>query len=467
MLRACASEMPLFYQIQGKEVSGVLQPVINSFFDHFTHFNIVSIVSAPSVGSLVQLSRQQQELLPFSPSFDGCLGSLQANESDVVIGPTQLLPSALPGSGISATAVTGAEVIAILSSYDGGTAVSLAGDGYALLSMITGFPLDLWSLVLSLLWLLAAVAAASVTSLTSSPRRGCKDAFALSVACFLKQHTSCPTVLATARRSGTRRTYLLMTLLSYFVWLFVGNLIKTDLVLLKQPLIVESYADLLAQQRFPVWLEAVGDSSEFASAQSGSLEAQVWRRATSRDISRSLMQPFLHSITSHLSFVEENKEAILMSRSFLTQLLTPAVCAISRARAALDTMFLVTRVDPHAREHLLASVTRASLDLKIREGVRKQAQRCFEAHLLAAAYRLTDATSLYGIASEERKPSSEVECRAQQIRLPDPQHQSIQLSQLSSLVLLSSLAVLTACVCLFCEAACGRLRGKRTVRESK
>ena len=77
-----------------------------------------------------------------------------------------------------------------------------------------------------------------------------------------------------------RVTFFLITILSFYILMFFGNLMSTDMVLAEEPKIIRSYKDLLDRGKLRiVFMEFQDDYEEFEHAPPGSIKRKLWDRS--------------------------------------------------------------------------------------------------------------------------------------------------------------------------------------------
>ena len=77
-------------------------------------------------------------------------------------------------------------------------------------------------------------------------------------------------------------TWMLLSLFSFFTICIFGGLMQTGLVLTKQPLIFESYDEMMARGIKPTFYEGVYGHTEFSKAEPGTSEHKLWSWTTKR-----------------------------------------------------------------------------------------------------------------------------------------------------------------------------------------
>ena len=238
-------------------------------------------------------------------NIDDCLRSIQQNESDAV-----LLPYTMPVilNNVKTGPVFFSDKIVIGSTY----AVEKNNLNPGILDTFDAFGVDACALILNFFVILAVLICLTYILERKSPRRQIRingRRFNLRfvpwfIFCFfVKQFPSFPGNMTTLK---VLLTWCLLTY-SYFVTYFYSSMIKTDMVTVKAPLVINSYQDIvddLAIEPY-IWYK-FDEYKSFRDAPSGSLKKKIWERILKMGVNklvlgRSSMQfysdkhPFMHT----------------------------------------------------------------------------------------------------------------------------------------------------------------------------
>jgi hypothetical protein len=339
--------------------------------------------------------------------YDGCIGSLQRNQSDVLLGPGDhpiVAPDLMQGS------VNGYERMGIFSIYNQPNPHDASNT--QILDMFQTFSPDLWLTIImayitifSLLWL----------SMRRKPRRKTVRLISkLLTACILKQHSSRG---FTVIRTTNRILYLLATIFSFYFTYYLTSMIKTDMVVVYPPATIESYQDILDSGVRPAWLFEYGSSSEFEHEPSDTVKEKIWKTAVSMGINKSSVKLSAESVASHGQEIASRREVLIMIRFFGTKLLSHA-CAFSRSKDLMTDHFPLFRHDESAVENLRGGVFNRLLSGDIIKGINQKITSVFEADLIEASLRFVDLSDLY---SDSEKHFSVIhECSQNVVIIPHP-----------------------------------------------
>ena len=347
-----------------------------------------------------------------------CIRSLELNESD--FSATGALQG-FYGELVTEWGVQFKDSTLIGSVYDSGSESKAATQ---VLDFLSAYSDDHWFLTLiSLFALVLLLLVCKITAIRKPltlkriTRRATRVAL-FTVACIVKQHTSCSCVKLT--RPLSHWIYLGLTMHTFFSGYFLTSMIKTEAVVVKPPATYDSYADLLAHDVLPIWVREMDDQRTFRDAKPGTNEREIWMQAEERGINRSLLS--LKEVGGDLSLVVPrlmavaNRSAVGLSNWISTNVAVSNGCAFSREQQLYTQVMAYVRQDPDAVEVLRVVLGSAVAAPSLRRRVTRTYARLFESHLLMP-------TMLRSLSFSVAKPTghaSEVqECMANVIVMPD------------------------------------------------
>lgn len=364
ILRICYPVIENFLGRENGRFYGLLTPFAQDFMNLARDLNH-TYVEADSFGSLVD---------QVSQTYDGCIGSMQRNESDVAI-----MWNTLPilGPNLRPSVVSGADQAIIVSTYirdqesmssaDNGTSVA------GVLDMYDSVEVSVWLLIgvvfaICVLFMRISVTVARVTAITFRDRlrlrlfrRPFEKLLAVGMACALNQHSSCRSHLF--RIPHVLVFYCLLTLFGFLLLFYLSSLVKTELVSHKRPTTVDNYEDILLLGVRPIWLRNLGDHTEFEFAPKDSMEHRIWTRAQEMGMNESLL-----SLAKGMDAVKEmasriaDMEAVLITSEIVASVAAPNVCSFSRSFDFKTYASTYNRNDANAPQHLRGFVRNAISD---------------------------------------------------------------------------------------------------------
>ena len=273
-LRICVPRMDIGYSLtqDGKAV-GFAAFIISAQLDLYTASSLNhSFVWEDSMGS-------QED--PGKMLYNGCLGSVQRNQSDVL---TALLTMPVIGPNLTQTIVDGSQRMTIMSAYK---KASLAHDTHrtSVLDMFAGVSSDVWLVACQFLVMLLLTMAIRLRFARSFQRNSLGLSFKAITACILKQ-----CCVSLPRVASVKMIFTLTVLMTFYLSFFVSSMIKTDMVVVRPPLTISTYEQLMQSGRRPTWHALTSDMRAYQEATAGSLEWRVWQHAISMGLKDSLIQ---------------------------------------------------------------------------------------------------------------------------------------------------------------------------------
>ena len=429
--RLCVPIFDDLYQVSGGgqyhdvHATGAMRHILFVSLESMRGLNI-SIIRHATTGKLMNHAK----LL-----YDNCIGSLQQNESDYIFGPVTL---PVPGSNITPAVVDGFEQMNILTSY----AYANSSRKTHVLEPFLSFTPVVWSFVfMSFATIISLHLSASMLLKGWSSKR-----LKRSWNRIVKQCTSSSQLPARtqANRPICQAVLNVCILLSVLASTYYPRfMIKTDMVVMKPPITIESYDQLLSSGRRPVWLEILPDVLDFQSAHEGTKEKAIWDKAVSMGLNDSLIKSNIDSFMT-ASFNSANHLNALLIQRFYGLMTMNAECAIFRANNINDNGAALFRTDASAKEKLRIQLRNANTPVVVVSHVDERIMRSFEADLMNAAARLFDTTILIDAKDKEQKSSKITECACNVVRMPEPLLHPVNAGHLRTLFAVCASAVALA-----------------------
>ena len=474
-VRLCA---PVFDELFKFTNNGVVGPmaVLGRLILHQLQGLNYSVIRETSIGVLTDHETQ---------TYDGCIGSMQKNRSDI-IPPLGLLTIPVMGPNMTHTVVDGFDRMGIISAYYR-TNTSHTSPTHVL-DMVLAFSPSLWILIgfayAILLMLLTAamrtnvmkefdsentVTAAGETWITAARKREkkrfakqkgkrCMSQSGLNVvACILKQNSSCSACLVDFAPISI--VYTMMTLLSFFAAYFLTSMIKTDMVVVKPPITVTNYDEILSSGRRPIWFNSLTDKAEFRNAAKGSKEAQIWERAVSMGINKSVVANNVDEYILHATQIASQHEVALATVKLFWASLSRTSCAFSRTRDFMGKVNCLYRHDASAKGSLRGNLQNHLLSGRVSTRINKRIQWSFEGSLSEVTLGRLDDVMADMNSNAHQYFSSIERCASNVVTIPHPVSEPVKPYHYVSLLALSAFLFLVCFTVLAKE--CGPMHRKK------
>ena len=458
-VRVCIPRMAGFYEMEPLNKGNSITGAVASFI-------LVSMEIVSELNATFQVRESMVSLVDVRDSrFDGCIGLMQRNESDISLGVFNI---PLTAKNITYTKVEAFDKMGILSGYDR----RKEGDKKAthVMDMIFAFSPTLWILVIMTFALLFVLLFMSmrIKIWNQSIRRARRRRLGISRPCARKQMVQRTGILSTVTRavvssllkqsSATPPSisgygplnllFTMMTLLSFYSGYYLTSMIKTEMVVVEKPITVESYEDVLRMGKWPVWLASFTDMVTFQNAADGSLEQEIWNKAIALGINESLIQMTPDSFINHGMRLAK-KETVAFMSQFLGERAFPyCTCVVSRAsNISTNTNFLF-RQDESAKETLRFSIENHVIERQVSRRVSYRIQKIFEAGLKNAALRYIDPAPAFGLTNVDQHFRAIRECCSNVVMMPEaelhpvPPHHYLSLALTAAALLCSAVVVL-------------------------
>ena len=462
-VRLCYPIAKETYMFTGNENIGSLAEVGRLTVHQLRGVNF-SENESPSIGVLIDHTLQK---------YDGCIGLMQNNESDIMTS-AGLLNIPVMGPNLTHTVVDGFDRMGIISAYNRVNMSDVTPTH--VLDMVLAFSPDLWILicfayVILLILLTAAMKThvrkeresdeavfASREAWVSHQRsytqrhKSCASKSSLNVtACILNQHSSCEACLVDF--APISLLYTMTTLLSYFGAYFLTSMIKTDMVVVKAPITVTTYDELLNSNRRALWIGALTDRAEFENAAKGSKEDQIWQRAVAMGINESIGGTTFVDFVDHGTKIALQEKVVLYGGNIFMPFLSRTACTFGRTKHIHDHVNSLYRHDPSAKGFLRGNVQNHLLSGRTSARINKRIQWSFEGSLLEVTLaRFTDVSSHMNVNDADQYFRAIDECASNVIEIPHPEATAVGLFHYVSLFGLCSLLFFVSSIVLGIES---------------
>ena len=446
-LRICTSPFEHMLELSGDErkFKGLFAPAYGYLVDNvWRFFPNASLTSSNKLG----------DMDPETMMFDGCLGRLQRNESDVMV-PVALFP--LLGKGLNHGTTSSSSKVSMASAYNN-TAVPLDTD---VMDAFHSFTDQLWSLTILTAAILTVVVffifrvkllflpeskTASVQELRLIRKQRTRQCFhqalLIMTANVLKQHTSYNI------RGILLRRHLILLLFSVFSFLMINyfsSMIKTEMVVQKRPETISSYEDLMAKPNIkPLWARALNVHWNFMNANKNTTEGRIWERAKAMGVDSCFLKSQA-DIQQNIGRISR-QEAVLFSPNNLINVLITNACAFSRTNGLHTDVNTWVRSDENARETLEVLMQSAALSPDSVKKFNHIIKAEFEHHVLYKSLKTMEFSIFPDTGSKAMR-----DCVANKIVYPEYDIEAIHLRHYLRLFFITGSACLSCLLVLSFE----------------
>ena len=376
-----------------------------------TQFVNISVVWSEKYGDIVDQKEQR---------YDGCIGELQNNRSDIVTFPTSfplMAPNITNGVVFMSTKTT------IVSAYSN-TFENLKTD---VMQCFAAFDISLWLLVVLSVVILVTL---QLLTIRVRVRRRSKKEPVLSylqtvlTAAVLKQFSG---FTVRSSRFSVRLMLALTIVFLFLTHFFFASMIKTEMVVMKSPETISNYEEVLEQENCkPVWIKSISSHYEFADADPNSHAGKIWEKAKKIGFEKCLFGMTTDSLIVLVQLAKHT--AVIFLPDFVVETGSLTACSILRKQKLLPDANIWYRTDPEAKEQLMTNLrsTKASkeigrrIDLLGRRIAKSGFQKYYNGYVL--------------IDLGKGAPHSEVEdCMANRILYPHHELQSVDVRHFTGL----------------------------------
>jgi hypothetical protein len=419
-VRMCVPDLETLFEISGNKLIGPFSKLGDLIIDRLHGLNYS--LMAETAGNMIDA-----EVM----SYDGCIGSIQRNESDIMFG---FLAIPVMGPNLTHTVVDGSDKMAFMSAY---MKVNLTHDSSFtdVLDMMYAFSPGLWILLtffMAMIYSCHALFLKMMRSNDGTRFKKCNDAL---IACVLKQYTSGG--FTGDRFCCMRLMFTAMTVLSFYAGFYLTSMIKTDMVVVKPPITVTTYDELIKSGRRPLWIAVLTDAAEFENSKPGSQEREIWEIAVRMGINDFIISSSADSIFQHAFNIANMKEVCIFKSGLFDSVAMRAACEYSRTEGFQMDRNAIFRHDEHARETLRGNIQNHILDRQTSLMVNKRLQWSFESSLEKPTTSSFDWTNIYSMEQLNRNFRSIRECYSNIITIPYPEMTAVTLYHFMSLILVT------------------------------
>jgi hypothetical protein len=424
-IRFCTANFPGVIQVQEDgSFKGHAASIFNQFRHSLLHiFPNVTLFTADQLGSM---SADTQQL-------HGCLGRLQRNESDITY-PIVKFPVKAPG--LKQSSVLQSSKTVIVSAYNS-NAGKLSID---VMDAFQSFSPQLWCLTIITACIITFVLYKIFKYENRQEERSIKQAGAILLANSLKQHSlySCR-----SKQTSARLVIFWFAVYSFLILFYFSSMIKTEMVIQKEPETITTYDDVLGKSIRPLWARQTDDSEQFMRAAAGTKEARVWELANRLGLNNS----FLHSDkdVERVIFDIMGRKSVWLAQSWMAVMFLTNFCPFIRAKDMFPNTNSLWKPDESTRETLMGLLYSANMD-----PVQGKKYYQLTQMMLEMGHSQISLKMIEFVASPYTGSRGERECLANRVIFPDQELHAVELPHYSRLFLVcSSLLLLLHFLLLF------------------
>ena len=430
-IRVCYVRVPGLLDMESAD-DYMFNSFATSWFELRPELNITWIKSH-AMGGLVDLA---------TLAYDGCIGSIQRNESDVGMTASENTDY---GPHVTLWNIMFFDQTNIATAYNKDNETESRTTG--VLNFVSSYTASQWLITLLLMMLILLVFVTVIKMRATNfahYRTLVQRTVSILLSCFLRHHSSSA---CSRRTSLTQYLYTLMTLLGFFTGLFLTSMIKTEVVVMKIPATYNSYQDLVDHDVTPLWVSEMDDQRFFRLADKGSVEHKIWEQAVSRGVNKSviyanqMISGSLDTALPILMSIAERKAVGLTNRHF-TKIAISNVCAFMRSNGIYPNVNTFTIVDANAATILRVQIGSVFTASSTRDHVRKGMGRKFEMMTFEANILKTYS---FFLASNVGNVAKVQECMSNLIILPNHAIVPISLHHYQYLILIVAALILLSC----------------------
>ena len=393
-------------------------------------------------------------------SYDGCLGQLQANQSDTqlpmleypVMGhsmrhgfPTKthrtLIVSAYNSSGIPINT----NVLDAFASLDVAVWLTIA----VMLLLIAGMLIVMHKMYVKPDQKVASADIGKILIPNSESKPSCTTytcSKAIIIGAMSKQHTSYSVA------HDTHANRLLLVVLAIFTFLIIfyfSSMIKTDMVVVKPPDTISSFADIIARPHVkPLWMSSMRNHLEFEHAPAGAPQAKIWDRTRTMGGAHNCCLISAREEIMQTAPTTARLESVWLVTSQLRQVMIALVCT-AVPMLDLSSMRAWINEDDNSREYLSGQMVSAHSPSSVQQLLDFSFKSVLEHRLLQMV------TPLMALQPDpSRSPSVKDEyriCMRNKLVVAEADVRSPTLSHYTSLIALTAAALIAAAVALLIE----------------
>ena len=446
-LRICAATVEHMLELSGDEqkFKGFFAPMYGFLVDNLGRFfPNVTVMSSNKLGDMDSKTMM----------FDGCLGRLQRNESDVMI---QVVPFPALGNGLIHSKTGIATKIVMWSMYNS-TAVPSETD---VMDAFKSFSRPLWLLIILTAAVLTVVVFKTFQSkflflprskvtdkrstLKQRTRRCMHQALTIATANVLKQHTS---YRFRGKLLPGKVILFMFAVFALFITMYFSSMIKTEMVVQKRPETISTYEELLAKPNInPFWSKAQNAHWEFMNANKNTAEGRIWERARRIGLNSCFVEK--GDEMERLYGLLGRQEAVWFGPDYMMSFIVTNMCAFYRSNGMFAVVNAWLRSDENAREKLTVIMLSSALSPDVVKKFNRIIQTEFEYHIQYVTLKRMEFIFFPDTGSKSLR-----DCVANKIIYPDHEIEAVHLPHYMRLFASTGYSLFCCLIVLSLEMMC-------------
>ena len=412
-----------FYSMRGPKPTGYFSQSVEGIID----------VALRQVSNCTVSDGEFGDKKDQSGRYDGCMGDLQQNKTDLAI-----MPVKYPVTAFNVTStVFMASKTTIFSTYSN-RFDSLKTD---VIEFVAAFDKLLWMTILTAFLILVFLQVSSIR-MKRKRRSVLKLTGNVMTSASLKQYSSLDVL---SKRFTVRLSLLMILIFGFQIHFYLISMIKTEMVVQKPPDTISTYEELVNHPKSkPYFLKASSDYWAFRDADKDSPSGRIWKKAVENGLEKCIFGFDYKRVIS--AFAEmSKKEAVFIIPEFLIDGFTTNACSFYRGIANQMEINSWHKTDPEATDHIMGFAVSKQASKEVTRKIDIISRRVMEHHIMPQIIK----TLNFFVAKNSGKPEVR-DCMANEILYPEHELESVNLRHYSGLwkfLFVSCIAVIFVFVC--------------------
>jgi hypothetical protein len=246
---------------------------------------------------------------------------------------------------------------------------------------------------------------------------------------------------------------------SFLITFYFSSMIKTEMVVLKDPITITTYAQILERRVRPLFADVINDDADFKYADAGTDAAKIWQLAQTYGIKSCL----LSSDADILRVLPDCavQKAVWLGSLYITDLALKNICPLMRKQGLYNHINPLMTADASAREKIVGLPFSSSMsEWKTRRYLRLTTS-FLELGIVIKTIKLMEFQASPFTGSKEL-----MECLSNKIIAPDHEFHPVKATHYKQLFVISSILLSTFAVVLLIELLFQMKRRTKTAETS-
>ena len=291
-------------------------------------------------------------------SYDGCLGRIQRNQSDLIL---QLFEYPVAAQNLSEGIIIYDTLLTIASAYDKVKSTSIS----QITSSFASFSCGIW-LTCALVAMIISIVF-KMREAISSRRRHINHYSVFYTFTHLTRLHGMPATGITRKLLFISASVFALVVVHYFL-----TLIKTELVVTKDPILFHSYQDIIDRQAMPIFIKGMGYDELFKKQRIPVTRKNLWSYSMKNFDSDDLYIELNELVFLLAAITVFEQKAVIIVEHALIPVIEASGCPL-RARNPSDLLKIVNWINDEKKVGELLSI--ASVDPEQEEMVKKHARK--------------------------------------------------------------------------------------------